>query len=125
MPQIQLPGLDQVFMDSLRAVPGAGQPGGNGPFIQPIGGDNGGHRATMGQQDQDERHQLSRRSQAVGRGASSGGEGTTTAFTLIALVLATMNANGALPHLPSCVAGRIVTELGLRVQRGDPPEQMR
>jgi hypothetical protein len=49
--------LDQMCMQRLGVLPGAGQPGGSGTLIQTIDDDNGRHGTAMGEQDQHQRDQ--------------------------------------------------------------------
>src|SRR5262245_11411979 len=108
--------LVEALPMSARPIP----PGGDGPLVEPEGGDDRLQRAAVAEQGQHDDHQLGRLLEAVERGVVSRGEGPATGRTAVAPLLAAVDVDVAEPRLPACRAVEVVAELVLRVHRRSP-----
>src|SRR5512135_1171520 len=115
--QLDLTAQDVMLVEALPVPARSIAPGGDGPLVEPEGGDDRLQRTAMAEQGQHDDHQLGRLLEAVERGVVSSGEGPITGGTAVTPLLATVNADVSEPALPACGAVGVVAELGLRVQR--------
>src|SRR5512135_2923343 len=108
---------DVVLMELLTVPARPVAPGGDGPLVKSVGGDDRLPRTAVAEQGQHDDHQFSRLLEAVVRGVVSGSEGPVTGGRAVAPLLAAVNAEVSEPALPACGAVGVVAELVLRVHR--------
>jgi len=85
--------LDPMFLDGLALAARACAPRRDRPRVKPKGHHHSLHRTAMGEQREDQRHQVARRAQAVQDGPVRCGTGLATRRADEAPVLARMDAN--------------------------------
>ena len=62
VPQLDLPAQDVMLVEALAVPAGPVPPGGDGPLVEPEGGDDGLQRAAVAEQGQHDGHQRRRSS---------------------------------------------------------------
>ena len=117
---VRLPLLNDVLVDPLAALAHSRLTGSHGALVQAEGGDNGAYRAAKVQQGEHDHHQVRRLVQSLEGRPLGGNEGLSTGVAHIAAFLLTLDADVALPNLPSGGAGLVVTELARRIEPGLP-----
>jgi hypothetical protein len=104
MAQLDLPPKDPMLVESLAVSAGAVAPVGDGPFVEPEGGDDGLDRTAVAEQGDDDGDQVERLLQAVERGVASGGKGPATGRASVATLLSARNADIPAAELSPCGA---------------------
>src|SRR5262245_38392197 len=99
-------------MEALGVFPGPLLPGGDGTFIEGIGGDDGLQRAAVGQQGENHADQVERLMESEERGVAGGREGLAAASAAEASFLVGVDFDVALIRNPSFPTVEIGTELG-------------
>src|SRR5262249_61386570 len=122
VPEIDAPLLHDVRVDLLAMPSGLPVPGGDGPLIEPEGGDDGLSRAAVGPQRQDGGDQVVGGPLAIEGGAPSLGEGATAGGAPVAAFGTAMDPDVAPPDHAACGAIGVVAELRPRVHRQLSPD---
>ena len=117
MHQISIPLFDEGMMDLLTVPSRTISPTGHGPLIQPLGVNNRLDGTSIGQQRYHNHNQFAWLTKPFHHGSPSSAKGVSTRATPIALPLAIMNLNIALPSLASCRTRPIRAKLQGRVHR--------
>ena len=117
VPQLDLPSEDPMVVELAGVSAGPVAPVGDGPLVEPEGGDDRLDRTAVAEQGDHEGHQIGGLLEPVERGVAGGGEGPAAGRASVAAFLAAMDADVAEAELAPCGAVGVVAELALRVHR--------
>ena len=117
MPQLDLALKDPMLVELLTMAAGPIAPVGDGPLVEPEGGDDRLDRTAMAEEGDHEGHQIDGLLESVERSIAGGGEGATAGGASVTPFLAAMDGDVAEAELASCGAVGVVAELALRVHR--------
>ena len=109
-----------MLVEPLTVAAGPIAPVGDGPLVEPEGGDDRLDRTAMAEQGDHEGHQIDGLLESVERSIAGGGEGAAADGASITPFLAAMDGDVAEAELASCGAFEVVAELALRVHRHLP-----
>ena len=111
-PNSTCPRRTRCSWKSLAVPAGPVAPVGDGPLVEPEGGDDRLDRTAVAEQGDHDGHQVDGLLEAVERGVAGGGEGAAAGRAAVAPFLAAMDADVAEAELAPCGAVGVVAELG-------------